>query len=328
VLFCADMKNKKLVTLIFFLLWSIRAIADEQKPESNINERYTVEGIQFAGIDESKISKPLRGDAQKLVGEKYSEQSANDIARRLREELNKKYQVSLKVEKGSKPEQVTIVFVMEKKHELRLQPELPLLVYHSKEGFSGSLEIPIETHHNVFTFGIVTDADQLLERYSGYRFRYEHRKLGTDALRLRLDFDTYHESFNAATREDLEFRPDVPGVYRARQNFAPSISVYPTKGLALDAGLSFQRMQFQFPALHTETAYSGTADVLLSPELQPLGSYHQEFKAAYSLRTAAPFFSTKSATSMKRLRPNCCVCCRRANSSASAEAKPFVSACG
>jgi outer membrane protein assembly factor BamA len=280
------MKNKKLVTLILVLLWPIRVIADEQKPESNINERYTVEGIQFAGIDESKLSKPLREDAQKLVGEKYSEQSANDIAGRLREELKKKYQVTLKVEKGSKPEQVTVIFVLQKIHELNFKAELPLLVYHSKEGFSGSLEIPIETHHNVFTFGIVTDADRLLERYSGYRLRYEHRKLGTDALRLRLDFDTYHETFNAATREELEFRPDVPGTYRARQNFAPSVSVYPTKGLALSAGLSFQRLQFQHPALHTETAYAGTADVLLSPELQPLGSFHQDFKASYNLRAA------------------------------------------
>ena len=67
--------------------------------------------------------------------------------------------------------------------------------------------IPLKTHHNVFTFGLVSDADQLLERNAGLRLRYEHRKLGTDAVRFRMDFDSYHEKFNAATETALAQRP-------------------------------------------------------------------------------------------------------------------------
>ncbi len=280
---CAGMKTKNLITLILILFWPFCVKADDRTPEANVNERYTVEGVKFAGIDEAKISKLLREDAQKMVGEKYREKSAKDIARRLREEL-RKHAVEIKIEKGTKPEQVTLIFHVEKKHEHNYDIE-GSLVYHSKEGFSGSVGIPIESHHNVFTFGIVTDADSLLERYSGYRFRYEHLKVGTEALHLKVDFETYHESFNAATKRALEERPDVPGIYRARQNFAPSISVVPAKGLTLSAGLSFQRLQFQFPKLHTETAYSGTADIKFSPELAPLGKYKQRLRAEYSLRT-------------------------------------------
>lgn len=281
---CSGMKTKKLITIIWILLWPICIKADDRAPETNANEKYTVEGIKFAGIDEAKISKPLREDAQKLVGAKYSEKSANEIAGRLREEL-KKYNVQLKIEKGSQPEQVLVIFEFEKRHEYPINATGDMFVYHSKEGVSGAFEIPINTHHNVFTFGMVTDADSLLERYAGYWFRYEHLKLGTDKVRLRMDFETYHESFNAATIRALEESPDVPGVYRARQNFAPSLSADPVRSLTLSAGLSFQRLQFQFPELHTETAYAGTADVVFHPTLQPLGKYKQMLSADYSLRT-------------------------------------------
>ncbi len=279
------MKNKNLITIIWLLFCPFWMKADDRKPEANVNERYVVESIGFSGIEESRISKDLRDAAQKMVGEKYSEQSADAIAKGIGKEL-KKYDVEVKVERGEKPEHVKVLFQIEKKHEHPVNAEIPLVVYHSKEGFSGDIEIPFETHHNVFTLGMVSDADRLLERYTGYRFRYEHRKVGTNAVHLQMDFDTYHESFNAATRTALSERSDVPGIYRDRQNFAPSLSVYPTKSLSISAGLSFERLRFQFPALHTQTAYAGTADIEYRPKLEKLGEYRQDFSASYSLRTA------------------------------------------
>ncbi len=280
------MKNTFLLPIALMLLWPAGLKADDQKADTNVNERYVVEKVEFAGIDESKVSKSLRDDAQKMVGEKYSEHAANELAGRLRREL-KRYEVAMKVERGEKPDYVKVVFQVEKKTPgYSVNPDLPLLVYHSKEGFSGSLEIPFEAHHNVFTFGLVSDADRLLERNSGLRFRYEHRKLGTDSVRLRIDFDTYHEKFNPSTEATLTLRPDVPGIYRSRQNLAPSLSVFPTPEISLSAGVSFQRLQFQYPSIHTKTAYSGTADIAYKPKISDLGQYRQEFSAAYGLRTA------------------------------------------
>jgi len=279
------MKKTNLLMIFLILLYPASLKADDPKPETNVNERYVVEGVEYKGIEEAKISKTLRENAQRMVGEKYSEKTANDFARQLRSEL-KGYTVNIKVERGQKPEHVKVVYQIEKPPGYSLSAELPLLVYHSKEGFSGSLEIPIEIHHNVFTFGIVTDADQLLERNAGFRLRYEHRKLGTDAVRFRMDFDSYHQSFNAATKAALAERPDVPDVYRARQNFAPSLSVYPTEDLMLSAGVSFQRLQFQYPQLHTLTAYAGTADIRYRRSSEPFRGYKQNIRFMYGLRTA------------------------------------------
>ena len=279
------MKNIKLILALLILLCPAGLKADDPKPDSNVNERYVVENVEYNGIDDSKISKTLRENAQRMVGEKYSEQTANDFARQLRNEL-KGYVVNLRVERGQKPEHVKVVYQMKKIPGFSFSAELPLLVYHSKEGFSGSLEIPIEIHHNVFTFGLVSDADQLLERNAGFRLRYEHRKLGTDAVRFRMDFDSYHQSFNAATKTALIERPDVPDVYRARQNFAPSLSAYPTKDLMLSAGVSFQRLQFQTPELRTLTAYAGTADIRYRKSTEPFAGYKQNVRFMYGLRTA------------------------------------------
>jgi hypothetical protein len=279
------MKNTKLLAVLLVLLWPAGLQAGDQKPEPNVNERYAVESVAFTGIDEHKISKTLRDEAQKLVGEKYSEKSANDLAQKLQSELQE-YSVEVKVKRGEKPEHVKVVFQAERIRWKRFQVPIPSVAYHSKEGFSGALEIPISIHYNVFTFGLVSDADQLLERNAGLRFRYENRKVGTDLLHLRMDFDSYHQSFNAATETALAQRPDVPGIYRSRQNFAPSLSLYPTRDLMLSAGVSFQRLQFQYPELHTATAYAGTADIRYRRSMNSRAGYEQDFSGRYSLRTA------------------------------------------
>ncbi len=158
---------------------------------------------------------------------------------------------------------------------------------------NGALEIPLEFHHNVFTFGLTDSADELLERNAGYRLRYENRKVGTDLVQFRADFDSYHQTFNAATQAALTERPDVPGVYRARQTFAPSLSVTPHRDLKLSVGTSFERFQTQYPAAHTQTAYAGTADVQYRHSTDDSSRYRQRFAAAYGLRTATGVLSSE-----------------------------------
>jgi len=279
------MKNKDLIPIFLMLLWPAALFGGAQEKETNVNERYVVESVALSGVAESKISRTLREDLQKLVGEKYSQKAARELARKLRAEL-REYAVEVKVKRGDKPEHVKLVYETERNRWKRFEVPIPLVVYHSKQGFSGILEIPIDIHHSVFTFGLVDDADSLLERNAGFLLRYENRKVGTDMVQLRLDFDSFHQSFNAATESALADRPDVPGVYRWRQNFAPSLSLYPNRDLKLSVGTSFQRFQMQYPSTRTETAYAGTADVEYRRSARSQNGYRQNLSAHYSLRTA------------------------------------------
>lgn len=281
------MKNKIFVTILLLLFWpaAVRAGSQDQEPETNVNSRYDVESVAVSGVAESKFSKALRDDMQKLVGVKYDQDAAHKLAGRMRRELPD-YTITVKVKRGDQPEHVKVIFAAERTRWKRFEFAFPHVVYESKEGLSGTFEIPLDYHHNVFTFGIFNSADELLERNAGFNLRFENRKIGTDLVQLRLDFDSSHQTFNAATQAALAENPDVPGIYRIRQNFAPSFSVFPLRDLKLSAGASFERFQTQYPTTHNQTAYAGTADVQFRRSVRPVSGYRHDFRARYSLRTA------------------------------------------
>ncbi len=279
------MKNKTLLPILLMLFWPTWIQAAPQKPDTNVNSRFNVESVSLSGVSESKVSKTLRDEMQKLVGEKYNEQAANEVAKKLRKEL-RDYSVSVKVKRGEKPDHVKVIFETEQIRYKRFEFPVPPVVYHSKEGFNGAVELPITIHHNVFTFGLVDSADELLERNAGFRLRYENRKVVTDVIQLRLDFNGYHQTFNNATQVALEQAPEVPGIYRWRQEFAAALALIPHRDLKLSVGTSFQQLQMQYPVTRTETAYAGTADVQYRHRIQNPHGLRQDFSAGYSLRTA------------------------------------------
>jgi hypothetical protein len=258
----------------------------------NVNERYIVESVAYPGIDESKISQALRNEAQKMVGVKYNEQFANSILKKFQEEFkNKKelYDISLKVEKGNNPDKVKVVFQFKRERfSFGVGASGP---YQSQEGFNGSVGATINelTYHNVFDFKLVSDANTLLERYTGIMASYENKKVGTEKVGLHFDFGSFHEKFNAATTTGLALRPDVSGVYRARESFSPSILLKPFPnnyvGVELSAGLNFQSLEFQTPASHTQMANVAYTSVSLN-SCNDQGKYRECLNIIYNLRTA------------------------------------------
>lgn len=284
IAFHRGMKYTHRLTFLFVLLLPVMLYADDQKPDVNINERYIVESVGFEGIDESKISEDLREEAQSFVGQKYNARLADEFSEKLREQLKSRYTIDVKVDKGQNPEQVQVLFRIEKAPRVVALKSTIKGLYHSKQGFSGLLEIaPFQDH---FAFGIVSEADQLLERNAGYVFRFKQATLGTDFLGFQIDFESYHQSFDDATITALQERADIPDFYRARQNFAPFLTFHPTRNLTLSTGLSFQRLQHQYPSLYTATAYAGTGDLQYSRDFAPRNGYKQTLAVNYSLRTA------------------------------------------
>jgi outer membrane protein assembly factor BamA len=258
--------------------------ADDQKPEVNINERYLVESVEFEGIDHSKISEDLWEEAQSFVGQNYNAQLANEFAEKLRERLKRRYAIDVRVNKGLKAEHVRVLFRIEKAPGVVTLKSTVKGLYHSKQGFSGLLEVaPFQDH---FAVGIVSEADRLLERNAGYMIRFKQPTLGTDLLGFQIDFESYHQSFDDATIAELQERTDIPDFYRARQNFAPYLTFRPIQNLTLSAGLSFQRLQLQYPSLHTATAYAGTGDLRYSRDFPVQNGISQTITATYGLRTA------------------------------------------
>jgi outer membrane protein assembly factor BamA len=279
------MRNLIAVTLFLMLLLPAGVLTGAQKPDPNINEKYNVESVEMTGVSQSKLKKSLRDEMQKLVGEKYNQEATHELVKKLREQLSD-YSVSFKLKRGDKPDHVKIIFAAERIWWKRFEVPVPPVVYQSKEGLSGAIEVPIDLNHSVFTFGLVDTSDELLERYAGFRLRYENRKIATDRLQFRLDFNGYHETFNPATQLALESASTVPGIYRNYQDFAASLSLIPHRDLKFSVGTSFVRLQIQYPATHTQTAYAGTADFQYRHGSKRPNGLRQNFKIDYSLRTA------------------------------------------
>lgn len=268
-----------------------------QESETNVNTRYTVEGVVVSGGDwktdviadrDEKISSSLRREILSLIGEKLNPSVLDDLSRRLRKEFHARA-VTHRITRGATPEYVKVVFEIEAK-PTRFDISVPKFLYTAKQGWSGAVEGTATVRQNAFTFGLVSDGDELPERYAGLLARYENTNLGTERVRLRFDFESYHTQWNRSTLEQLQpvhagSPADYSGIYRTRQNFEPVVTFVLAKPLTLSVGASFERFQNQFPAAYTQAANAVVTTLRYHRRLDD-AAVRQEMDAGYNLRAA------------------------------------------
>src|SRR6478736_2703578 len=157
----------------FLLFFLAVAAAWNQEPVQNVNvnSRYTIEAVEIGAKYETRLSPRLREELNRMVGEKFNQDAVDGLGQRIRKELPG-YDVVQKVLRGAKPEHVRVVFEIVRK-KLDQDLVVPRLVYHSSQNFSFGADTNLRTGDHKFRFGIITDNDELLERYSGIRGGYE-----------------------------------------------------------------------------------------------------------------------------------------------------------
>ncbi|HTS26412.1 MAG TPA: BamA/TamA family outer membrane protein [Bryobacteraceae bacterium] len=276
--------------------------AGTQDSEFNVNTQYTVERVVVAGDGwtatvaspadhNEKISSGLAKEIAALIGEKLNPSALDDLAHRLRKEFHART-VEHRVLRGKTPGYVQVMFEV-KLRPTRFDVTVPKFVYTGKQGWSGALEGTATVRHNGFTLGLVSDGDELVERYSGLVARYENTRLGSDDVHLRFQIEDYHEQWNGATLSDLAVRTpgamlaaqDSAGVYRTRQNFEPEVTFVLAKPLTLSVGASFERFQDESPAAATEAADAMIAALRYHRRLEDSENQH-DLDAGYNLRAA------------------------------------------
>lgn len=289
--------------LISFAVFGASLWAGNQPPlleplAFNINSKYTVESVELSREIESRISRSLRQDLGQLIGEKFNSAALNNIARRIRDELHVRT-VTHHVLRGSNPNHVKVVLeVTHRRGEFELS--VPKFAYHSVEGWSGGVEGTVIAGNNRFTAGLLSDGDELAERHSGLQARYENRKLGTDRLRLRFEFDSYRQQWNGSTLHAISQNDAVPGIYRARQNFEPLMTVVLARPLTLSFGMGFERFDTGLPASRTQSANAAITSLRYQKRIEGWGANQQDLDAAYSLRAATGMLSSDFAYSRHR----------------------------
>jgi len=287
-----------------------------QDSEFNVNTRYTVETVLVSGdgwtsdlgaggAADERISSGLRKDIAALIGEKLNPTVLEEMSRRLRKEFHART-VEQRVLRGKSPEYVQVVF------EIKLRPtrfdlSVPKFVYNAEQGFSGAVEGTATVKQNGFTLGVISDGDELLERYSGFAARYENTHAGADRVRLRFAFESYHELWNSSTSSAAGARQAIVGagqespmwLYRARQNFEPEVTFVLAKPLTLSVGTSFERLQPENPAAQTESANAVVTTLRYHRRLENSDNQH-DLDAGYSLRAATRLLASDFAYARHR----------------------------
>lgn len=269
------------------LLWGSLLIAGDPQAEMNVNSRYTVESVELSGTSESNISSGLRKDISRLIGEKLNSSLLDDLAKRIRRELHVRA-VSHHVTRGDTPEHVKVVFEV-KGRPRSYEISIPKFLYHSKQGWSAAAEGTVQIDQHRFTAGVVSDGDELAERFAGVMGRYENRKVGTDRLRFRFLAESYHQQWNRATRmaaaETLGAARTSP-IYRARDNFEPTATVVLAGPLTLTVGAGFEHIEPELPAGPDQSANAVITSLRYHRLMEGSGSGQEEVNAGYSLRAA------------------------------------------
>jgi hypothetical protein len=227
----------------------------------NVNSRYIVEAVDLNGYTSAKLSEALKDRIEAMIGQPYDTEAIEEVGRQLRKEIHAKA-VSQHIAKGSNQECIRLVYDVTRRMA-GLDISVPKFLYHSKQSWSGQVEASAAVSKSqTVTFGIVSDGDELVERYSGINVRYDNTHVGTDRVRFEFLFESYHEQWNGTTTAAVE-NPfgmtrqetlESPDIYRSRRNFEPLFTFAIAKPLLLTVGTSFMEMSEDIPAIKPQSS--------------------------------------------------------------------------
>ena len=272
------------------VIFLVVSISDDGSLVQNINARYTVESVEISGIPEADISRSLRDRLQTLVGRRLDHDEADELSDLLQAE-RPGYTVERRISRGSERGRIRVVFEFSEKEGQRWIPFTPSrskFVYHSDQGWSGALDIPMgNRNHRVIAGFSFSNNDDLVEEYSGIRLGFESRKLATDRLGARVEVARYNNSWREPTLFALAANPAIPEPYRTRVTVEPSVTFAATPYLRFTGGVSLSELESlaRSPESHMASAVVTRADY--DQRWYQFGDVTQRVEASYELRTSA-----------------------------------------
>ena len=252
--------------------------------DTNVNSRYIVEVVEVAPEFLAKLSESVRESIQKAVGTHFDQELLNTLASKIRSELRHRA-VTMKVTRGSKPEHVKVAFeITKRKNESDVVS--PRMVYHSKQNFSFGADANWHPGDHFLSAGVLTDNDELMERFSGFRAAVGRDRLAAGHLNIGAEVETWRSQWNPAVTTALQDSPEVPGIYRTRVSFQPSATIVIIEPLTLQLGVSLERLQMQYPAARHELSSAAFSTLRFRRrwELTPVSRH--ELDASYNFSSA------------------------------------------
>jgi outer membrane protein assembly factor BamA len=259
----------------------------ESASDLNINSRYTIESINFVDHREYKLSTSSLEEIRHLVGAKLSSEALDRLTTRLRGEL-RAHDVTFKLTRGAQPDSVRVLIQVDHAGG-SIEASIPVLSYNSQLGFTGAGQLTSTVGPNVFTFRMLRDTDNLIERYSGIQASYQRNVTANGRIRVGFEFDGYEDQYDSSTIAALAGdRPSSlgAGAYGSRLNYEPSATFVITEPLTYTVGLSFEQLNGLPGAARSESANAVVNTLRYHQRFSGFGDSTQQLDAGYTLRAA------------------------------------------
>jgi len=271
------------------VIFLVARISDDGDLASNINLRYAVESVEVEGIAYTEISQVLRDRMQRLVGGKLEADEADDLIARLEAE-RPGYDVSRRIERGSRPGRIRVVFEFSESERLRWIPfarSRSRYVYHSDQGWSGVHDIPMGGRDHRVTLGFAfSNTDDLIEEYSGVRVRFESRRVGTERFGLGLEVSRFNNTWREPTQLALAANAAIPEPYRTRLTVEPRATVAFTRHLRATGGISFSNLVSLSHSPDSQMANAVVGGLAYTQRWDLDSRSHQNVDAGYEIRSS------------------------------------------
>ncbi len=264
--------------------------ADAPAQDQNVNSRYTIESIGFAGPNHYKLSRSVLEQMQQLIGAKLNTDALNSLVSRVRSEL-RAHEVTFRLDRGGSPESIKVLLQVDR-GKSSFDLSVPKFAYNSQQGWTAIGEAGATIGSNAFRFSLLSDRDSLVEGLQGFKASYQRLALANDRIRVGFEFDSFHEQYDRSTRLALDDSALVTssslgaGAYRSRLNFEPSATFVLAKPLTLSVGMSFQQLEAESSAARSESANAVINTLRYRQRREGSGATVQELDAGYGLRAA------------------------------------------
>lgn len=244
-----------------FGLFSARAFSYTAGDDTNINSRYTVESVELKGANEDRLSRGLRDELSRSVGQRFSPEAFARLSGRVRDELRARL-VSPKLMKGSAPESVRVVLDVLGRR-VNVTTDHSRLAWHTRQGWTGVLQLTVEERDRQrLSLGGFSDGDTQTERSTGARAEYAHSFLH-GRMQTGFAVSTARAHYDARTLDGAG-----PGeLYRSVDSFQPTLTFIPWRGddreeLAVEVGLRLQRFALMSPEADRNVASHALVNTL------------------------------------------------------------------
>ena len=251
----------------------------------NVNCRYTVERVELTGYESKSVSRSIRQRLDSMIGRKLDSLALNRIASRIREDLRVD-EVHIRIGKGTRPQQVAVQLEIQHSRKA-VDFNLSRLGYLSNEGLTGAAGISAEYAGNRLSMTYISDADQFVERASGFQGGFERTRLNHDSrFGLRVGYGALSELWHRDTL--AAFAGNTQAVrYGFRQYVEPEVLIEVTPELHFTAGVSVEHLEKVSTPVGRDLASNAiTTSLRYKSRFEGSEAVAQSIDAAYTMRLA------------------------------------------